>query len=186
MTKFYRRPLAVISIAVGAFFVLTAESCPADTPPSANAQEAAQQARQQAEGLHAVGPVNIINWTQKRQFKAILEAFDQPNLVTYSYLFSANTGKLTPLCRSQGYGFSEATQYTNPLMARWEQGNGSGSSIASAVLAQPDPSGLYSPSTSAGTLMLCLTNDKRVLPVRSEPDVITLPVPYDQLDRTGM
>lgn len=182
--KTFRRPVSVAALALCGFFVLTAESCDAQNPPSANAQEAAQQAHQQAEGLHAVGPVNIINWTQKRQFKSILEAFDQPNLVTYSYLFSANTGKLTPLCRSQGYGFSEATQYTNPLMAKWDTSGNSG--IASAVLAQPDPSGLYSPTSSAGTLMLCLTTAGKVLPVRSEPDIITLPVPYDQLDRQGM
>jgi hypothetical protein len=184
--KNYLRPIAITAITVGAFFTLTAESCDATTPPTANQQESAQQARQQAEGLSAVGPVKIINWTQKRQFQAILESFDQPNLITYSYLFANYTGKLVPLCRSQGYGFNEATQYTNPLMAQWKEGQGSGSSIASAVVSQPDPNGLYSPSNSAGTLMLCLTTAGKVQPVRSEPDVITLPVPYDQLDRTGM
>jgi hypothetical protein len=184
MNKIYRRPLAVAALAVGAFFVLTAESCNADSPPTANQREQAQQARAQAEGMAAVGPANIINWTQKRQFKSILEAFDQPNLVTYSYLFSGYTGKLVPICRSQGYGFNEATQYTNPSMVKWETSGNSG--IASAVLAQQDPNGLYSPNSSQGTLMLCLTKDGKVLPVRSEPDVITLPVPYDQLDRTGM
>jgi hypothetical protein len=182
--KQYRRPLSAFAIAVGAFFVLTAESCQADSTPTANQQEAAQQARQQAEGLNAVGPVIMNNWTQKRQFKSILEAFDQPNLVTYSYLFSDYTGKLVPLCRSQGYGFNEATQYTNPLMASWKYTGNEG--IASAVVAQPDPNGLYSPPTSEGTLMLCLTTGGKVLPVRSEPSVITLPVPYDELDRVGI
>lgn len=183
--KHYRRPLAVFALTVCSFFVLTAEDCNGAAPPSANQQEAAQQARQQAEGLHTVGPVIINNWTQKKQFKAILEAFDQPNLITYSYLVD-RSAKLVPLCRSQGYGFNEATQYTNPLMAQWREGTGSGSSIASAIVAQPDPNGLYSPPTSEGTLLLCLTTAGKVLPVRSEPSVITLPVPYDQLDRTGM
>jgi hypothetical protein len=178
-----RKLLAVTACAVGAFFVLSAESCDG-SPPTANQQEQAQQSRQQAEGQAAVGPVSIINWTQKKQFKSILEAFDQPNLVTYSYLFSNYTGKLVPLCRSQGYGFNEATEYTNPQQIAWQTSGNSG--IASGVLAQQDPNGLYSPQSSAGTLMLCLTTAGKVQPVRSEPDVITLPVPYDQLDRTGM
>jgi hypothetical protein len=182
--KQYSRPLAVAALTVAAFFTLTAESCQADSPPTANQQEAQMQAAQQAEGIAAVGPVRITNWTQKRQFQSILEAFDQPNLVTYSYLFSNYTGKLVPLCRSQGYGFNEATQYTNPLMAQWKYSGEAG--IASAVVSQPDPNGLYSPPSSAGTLLLCLTKDAKILPVRSEPDVLTLPVPYSELDQTGM
>ncbi len=184
MKKHYLRPIAVAAMTVGAFFVLTAESCQADSTPTANQKEQVQQAQQQAEGQAAVGPVHIRNWTQKKQFKAILEAFDEPNLVTYSYLFSNYTGKLIPLCRSQGYGFNEATQYTNPLMSQWKYTGAEG--IAAAVLAQQDPNGLYSPANSPGTLLLCLTVKGDVKPVRSEPDIITLPVPYEQLDRTGM
>ncbi len=177
--------LAVSAISLAIFFGLTGESCEGnDSTPTANQREQAQQARQQDEGNSAVGPVSILNWTQKRQFKAILEAFDQPNLITYSYLFSNYTGKLVPLCRSQGYGFNEATQYTNPTMGAWhnyDQGT------AGITLAQQDPNGLYSPTNSPGTLLLCLTTTVgKVMPVRSEPDIITLPVPYDQLDRTGM
>jgi hypothetical protein len=182
--KTYRRPLAAAALSVAAFFVLTAESCQADSPPTANQKEAAQQAQQQEEGLVAVGPVNILNWTQKRQFKAILEAFDQPNLITYSYLVGSQDAKVVPLCRSQGYGFNEATQYTNPLMTQWKYTGREG--IAAAVVAQPDPNGLYSPPTSEGTLLLCLTKGGKVLPVRSEPNVLTLPVPYEELDRLGM
>jgi hypothetical protein len=181
----YMRTLTASLIAAGVAFSLAACDDQA-AQPTANQLEQAQQAKAQAEGNAAVGPVSITHWTQKSQFKAILEAFDQPNLVTYSYLFSNYTGKLVPLCRSQGYGFNEATQYTNPLMAQWKQAGGSGYDWTSAVVAQQDPNGLYSPQSSAGTLMLCLTTAGKVQPVRSEPDVITLPVPYEQLDRTGM
>jgi hypothetical protein len=181
--KKYMRTITASLIAAGVALSLVACDDQAQQP-TANQQEHAQQMAQQAEGQAAVGPVNILNWTQKRQFKAILEAFDQPNLVTYSYLFSNYTGKVVPLCRSQGYGFNEATEYTNPLQADWKTMGGEG--IGVAVTGQQDPNGLYSPPTSAGTLLMCLTTDKRVMPVRSEPDVLTLPVPYDQLDRAGM
>jgi hypothetical protein len=182
MNNYIRKITAfLISTAVAASLV-ACDAQPAQ--PTANQVEHAQQMAQQAEGQASVGPVSILNWTQKRQFKAILEAFDQPNLVTYSYLFSNYTGKVVPLCRSQGYGFNEATEYTNPLQADWKREGSEG--IASAVTSQQDPNGLYSPPTSAGTLLMCLTIAGKVMPVRSEPDVLTLPVPYDQLDRTGM
>lgn len=178
----YMRTITASLIAAGVALLLAA--CDAQPQPlTANQQEQAQQAQQQAEGQAAVGPVSIINWTQKKQFKAILESFDQPNLITYSYLVD-RSAKLVPLCRSQGYGFNEATQYTNPLQAQWKYTGNEG--IASAIVGMQDPNGLYSPSNSAGTLLLCLTTDKRIMPVRSEPDIITLPVPYQDLDRTGM
>ena len=182
--KITRRLIAIFAIATMGFFVLTAESCDGQTPPTANQKEQAAQSRITAEANATVGMPNITNFNQKKQLKAIIEAFDQPNLITYSYTQAAYTGKLTPLCRSQGYGFNEATQFTNPMQSEWKWTGNSG--IASAVLGQPDPSGVYSPTTSEGTLLMCLTTTGKVLPVRSEPNIITLPVPYEQLDRTGM
>lgn len=181
--KHYRRPLAVAALAVGAFFVLTAESCDGSQQPTANQREHAAQARISAESMATVGMPNIINFNQKKQLKAIIEAFDQPNLITYSYVVNMS-GKAVPLCRSQGYGFNEGTQYTNPLQSEWKTLGTNG--VASAVVSQPDPSGVYSPATSEGTLLMCLTKDGKVLPVRSEPSILTLPVPFEQLDRTGM
>lgn len=180
--KITSRPLAVIAIAVGAFFVLTAESCPQE-PPTANQKEQAAQAQLTAESQMTVGMPTITNFNQKKQLKAIIEAFDQPNLITYSYVVNMS-GKAVPLCRSQGYGFNEATQFTNPLAIEWRSSGNSG--LASGVVGQPDPTGLYAPATSAGTLLMCLTAAGKVLPVRSEPDILTLPVPYEQLDRSGM
>jgi hypothetical protein len=159
-------------------------SCDNDTaPPTANEREQSAQARITAESQATVGMPNIVNFNQKKQLKVIIEAFDQPNLVTYSYLVD-RSARLQPLCRSQGYGFNEATQFTNPQQIEWRESGQSG--LASGVVGQADPTGLYSPTTSEGTLLLCLTKDGKVLPVRSEPDIITLPVPYEQLDRMGM
>jgi hypothetical protein len=183
--KTFRRPLAVAALLTAGFFVLTAESCDDQPQPTANQVEQRAQAQLTRESQMTVGMPIITNFNQKKQLKAIIEAFDEPNLVTYSYVMSM-MGKAIPLCRSQGYGFNEATQFTNPMQIEWRQGEGSGSSIASGVVGQADPTGLYSPTSSAGTLLMCLTTAGKVLPVRSEPDILTLPVPYDQLDRTGM
>jgi len=178
-----RKLLAVSAIAIAAFFCLTAESCDGSQPPTANQREQAAQSRLTAESQMTVGMPNITNFNQKKQLKAIIEAFDQPNLITYSYLVGM-TGNHVPLCRSQGYGFNEATQFTNPQQIEWRESGESG--LASGVVGQADPTGLYAPTTSEGTLLMCLTTGGKVLPVRSEPNVLTLPVPWDQLDREGM
>jgi hypothetical protein len=178
----YKRPVAVAALALGAFFVLCADSCDNTTPPTANQREQHAQAAITAESQATVGYPNVTNFNQKKQLKAIIEAFDQPNLITYSYLVD-RSAKLQPLCRSQGYGFNEATQFTNPMQIEWRSVS---QSIASGVVGQADPTGLYSPTTSEGTLLLCLTKHNGVKPVRSEPSVITLPVPANELDTTGM
>ncbi len=183
MQKLYRRPLAIAALALGSFFVLCADSCDNTTPPTANQREQRAQSNITAESQATVGYPNIVNFNQKKQLKTIIEKFDQPNLITYSYLVGIK-GEHVPLCRSQGYGFNEATQYTNPLAIEWRESGQSG--IASGVVGQADPTGLYSPPTSEGTLLLCLTKDGKVDPVRSEPNVITLPVPWGQLDQEGM
>ncbi|MFM0165727.1 hypothetical protein PQR39_35525 [Paraburkholderia sediminicola] len=177
------RLLAVSAISLACFFALTAESCDGSQPPTANQREQAAQAQLTAESQMTVGMPIITNFNQKKQLKAIIEAFDQPNLITYSYVMSMS-GKAVPLCRSQGYGFNEATQFTNPQQIEWRESGQSG--LASGVVGQADPTGLYAPATSEGTLLMCLTTAGKVLPVRSEPSVLTLPVPYEQLDRTGM
>lgn len=178
-----RKLLATAALATLGFFLLTAESCDGSTPPTANQREQAAQARITAESQSTVGMPNITNFNQKKQLKAIIEAFDQPNLITYSYLVGM-TGNHVSLCRSQGYGFNEATQFTNPMQIEWRESGNSG--IASGIVGQADPTGLYAPATSEGTLLMCLTTGGKVLPVRSEPSVLTLPVPWDQLDREGM
>jgi hypothetical protein len=181
--KAINRFVVAMGLTVGAFFILTAESCDNTAPPTANQREQRAQAAITAESQATVGYPKIVNFNQKKQLLAIIEAFDQPNLITYSYVMSM-AGKAVPLCRSQGYGFNEATQYTNPLAIEWRESGSNG--IASGVVGQADPTGLYSPNTSEGTLLMCLTTGGKVLPVRSEPSIITLPVPYEQLDRAGM
>lgn len=171
--------LKVIALCVGAYFVLCADSCQTDTVQT---KEAAVQNDMQAAGNAAVGYPLLPNHTQKKQFKTILEKFDQPGLVTYTYLIGMHN-EVTPICRSQGFGFPESTQFTNPLTLDRRVVDGRSTD---GVIANPDPNGLYSPSTSNGTLLMCLTVDGDVTPVRSEPSVFTSGVPWSKLDRTGM
>jgi hypothetical protein len=172
--------LKIIAIACAAFFVLTAESC--DDQPTTQQKESAAQDRVQAESNASVGMPNIINFTEKRIYKEIYEKRDEPNLATYTYLVGMNN-QHTPLCRSVGYGIPESEQFTNPSSIQ-EYNNPS--KYVYEVLPQADPNALYSSPSANGTWILCLEKSGKVEPVRSEPNVITLPVPWDKLNQDGM
>lgn len=174
MSKLFK----VFVLAVAAYFMLTAQSC--DNQPTSVQQEAKRQEAVQAESNQVVGTPNITHFTEKRIFKEIYEKRDEPNLATYTYLIGMNN-QHTPLCRSIGYGIPESMQYTNPSLIGYAS-----SQVGVAVLPQADPNALYSSPTAMGTWVLCLFKDKQVLPVRSEPSVITLPQAWDQLNQDGM
>ena len=168
------------TLALLAFFLLEADSC--DSQPSTTDKESQAQQALQAESISAVGMPSIINWTEKQQYKRVFEKRDQPNLATYTYLVGMHN-EHTPLCRSIGYGIPESEQFTAPESVQrtaqtgnnyWER------------LPQADPNGLYSSPSANGTWVLCLQKDGKVEPVRSEPNVVTLAVPWDQLNQEGM
>lgn len=161
--------LKIIAIALAAFFVLTAESC--DTP-TATQKEAHAQEQIQAESQAQVGMPAVLNFTEKRNYKMIYELRDKPDYATYTYLVGMHN-ELKLLCRSVGYGIPESSQYTNPSTV---QDFGS-TKYAYEVIPQADPNGLYSSPSANGTWVMCLDPNGKVVPVRSEPNVITSPFP---------
>jgi hypothetical protein len=165
---------------VAAWFVLSADSC--DTQPTVADKEAAQQVQQQGESNVAVPQPAIINWTEKRIYAEIYEKRDTPHLSTYTYLVGMHN-EHTPFCRSEGYGIPESEQFTAPeaMQATTHYGANYWDRLPLA-----DPNGLYSSPSSNGTWVLCLTKSGKVEPQRSEPNVVTLTVPWAELDQDGM
>lgn len=161
----------VIIAALAAFFVLTAESC--DGQPSAEQKESAAQERMQAESQAQVGMPAIVNFAEKRNYKMIYELRDSPNFATYTYLVGMHN-ELKLLCHSVGYGIPESSQYTNPAMIGYASDR-----VGVATLPQADPNGLYSSPSSQGTWVMCLDPSGKVVPVRSEPNVLTSPFPLE-------
>lgn len=104
-----------------------------------------------------VGMPDIVNFTERRIFKDILELRDEPNLRTYTYIVDM-TGRLLPLCESIGYGLPYSVQYTNPQRVSERRTN------YSTLLPQPDPNGLFMPSGLSATWVLCID------PTTGEPD----------------
>lgn len=130
---------------------------------SSDARQSAQQEKILQEGTSAVGMPAITHFTERKLVKDILELRDQAGLLTYTYTFAENTGKLTFFCNSVGYGIPYATQFTNPQKYY----------TSGLALPQADPNGLFSPESAEGTWVMCKDpNGDAVKPVYIEPKVI--------------
>ena len=140
-------------------------------PSTADYKDRLAQEQLQAEATSQTGMPAIHNFRERKLLKDILELRDQDGLVTYTYVFNELQGKFIFFCNSVGYGIPYATQYTNPEKPVWPYHD-------SAVIAQADPNGLFSPEAAEGTWVLCSDpsnpkSDAKVVYI--EPRIITTP-----------
>ena len=134
-------------------------------------RHAQEQVSQQSNAM--AGMPTIINFAEKKMMKDILELRDKMT-PTYTYLAGEQQGVIgEKVCDSLGYGLSGATQYTNPQKVTY---NGNGN----AVIAQADPNGLYSPTATEGTWVMCkVPGSDKIAPQYIEPRVIVLTFPKE-------
>jgi len=135
--------------------------------------EATRQLQEEAQAQ--VGMPDLLNWTERRLMKDILELRDDPSLSTYTYIVTFD-GTLLPLCQSRGYGLPYSVQYTNPMAVKAIDPPGNGSARVLEVLPQPDPNGLYMPEGLSATWVLCLNPETgRPDPIYVEPTIVVTP-----------
>ena len=145
--------LIVMMLAAG---VLTACGPAPQRQYTSQELEEKKQEEMTKQGINTVGMPGIVNYSEKRMMKDILELRDEMQ-PTITYLVGTNN-QLTKVCDSVGYGLPYATQYTNPSLA--------------------DPNGLYTPASADGTWVLCLDpKSKKTKPVYIEPRIIVSPFP---------
>lgn len=136
-------------------------------------KEQMQQEQVQKESIMQVGTPAIKNFREKRNLKNIYELRDQDGVLTYTYMFAEQTGKLIYLGETIGYGIPASTQYNNPekLASNYHD---------ATALPQAEPNGLYSPASAEGTwIMLKDPNGKTVKPVYVEPRIVVSPFKLD-------
>lgn len=145
--------------------------------PSAASRETQATLKLAEQASITVGMPAIINFTEKRQLKAIYELRDHANLTTYTYSLDMN-GKRHKVCPSTsvGFGMPYSTQYTAPTaMQRWYLPPTPDYQTAwgTREAAQPEPNGLHMPSSAEGTWVMCLHPVTHELaPTYVEPRVV--------------
>lgn len=158
-----------LSIVFAIIVSLTLEACDLQQSTSDQVQRRAQE-QLSAQSNSAVGMPAITKFSEKRMLKDIMEMRDSMP-PTFTYILDMNGG-LHKICDSVGFGFSGATQFTNPNRVY------TGSNYQLAVVPQADPNGLFSPATDEGTWIMCKDpNSDKIGPIRMEPRSIVSPFP---------
>lgn len=132
-------------------------------------QNTIKERAQQAQGMSAIldnQPVpDLGGYSFERHI--VIETFLARNhtISTYTYTMTYD-GRVIEICSSVGYPIPYATELSNPLQP---------SGYTGVAIAQPEPNGLYPPSTAAATLVQCVNDDGSVTPTYWEQDIFALP-----------
>lgn len=137
--------------------------------------ERERTAQMAAQAADVVGFPNITNFAEKQRLKRLYELRDNPNLTTYTYTFADATGQLQFLCESVGFGIPFAAQFSNPERVAY------GDSQGRITLPQPEPNGIFTPTSSSATFVTCLFNGREEA-VYVEPSIIVSPFPLHKAE----
>ncbi len=170
-----KRLRIIILLIMASFVSMGASSCGEERSKSDRVLKEKTE-KMMNEANRQVGMPGIVNFQQRKLMKMIYEEADRENLITYVYIKSDYHGKLMFIGKGIGYGVPFSAQYTNPekIAASYSQGG-------FAIIPQPDPNGLYMPTSSSATWMLMIdpkTNKPRVVYI--EPEIVVSPFPLHQ------
>ena len=154
-----------------ALLVLPAQAC--DEP---NREQAEQTRELLAESNRQVGMPGITNYTEKRLLRQLYELRDQQDLSTYTYVVDFQ-GRLWHVCNSIGYGIPFSAQFSNPEV--YVRGTG-------VTVPQPEPNGLWPPTSSSATWVVCASPDGDFEPLYVEPSLVVSPFPLDAEGRSWL
>jgi hypothetical protein len=139
--------------------ILSSSSCDLEPPKeTSDSKQSAQTEQALSNATSEIGMPAIINYTELKNFKWILELRDQSNLITHTYLMNEMTGELGAyLGKSIGFGIPAATQFTNPEKLKIARGDfGQYASEDTYTLPQADPNGLYMPTSTDATWVILI------------------------------
>jgi hypothetical protein len=129
-----------------------------------------------AEAMAQAGMPKIVNFTELKLNNWLFELRDQEGLQTYSYVQDME-GRLWHFCNSIGYGMPFSAQRSNPEAPVVLNPTGKTGGRATFVLPQPEPNGLYPPTSSSATWVICAASDGTPMPIYTEPTLIVSPFP---------
>lgn len=159
-------PVASAVIAVGA--VMAVAGCNGSTP-SGQAIENNQQ-RQDTQSLVTNQPIPHYNYSQIRQTLIDAESVAANGTQTTSFFFQMGNQDPVFSCPSLGMPVANTAQLSNPDQVNPDPHSSSGS----VTIPQMDPYGIYAPSASQGTYVICVNNSGAKYLEYWEGDVMTV------------
>lgn len=155
---------------------LAVAACSGSGVTGGNAAENATS-RQDLSTYEQVQPAPHFPYSDIRQTMIDVQASQALGEQTTSFFF--NMGSRDPYfsCPSKGDPVPNTSQLTNPNQTETWWGSGSTAPDDVAVVGNIDPNGLYAPSASDGTNVMCLTKSGQAYLVYAEGPVTTINAP---------
>jgi hypothetical protein len=153
----------IIAALVGLAALIALAGCDA-TQASAQDKENAQQARSSNQQAIAQ-PLPYIPWSQMFQNLSEIEEANSTGTQTTSFVFNRASVDPIQVCASIGTPIPNTASLSNPQQVV-PTGN-----YNAVTTGQKDPDGIYTPSSSSGTYVMCIGPDGKALPAYHESEV---------------
>ncbi len=155
--------IAMLATAIVALTLTACDGSVSSGPRSGAAEESHQTEITQAQLANTVGMPAITHGTEKRLMKWLYELRDNPKLTTYTYVMDMY-GRFHKICptTSVGYGIPFSAQYTAPSVDKMQTSAYKNAAVTITKM-QPEPNGLYMPTSSDATWVLCLAADGKTI-----------------------
>jgi hypothetical protein len=168
MNKNRRNLTALAGTAAIAVTVLcTASSCSGNS--NAGQQQENAQQRADTTSLEASQPIPHYNYSQIRQTLIDAETISANGTQTTSFFFQMGNQDPVYSCPSLGEPVANSSSLSNP-----QQGAGVSGVSGAIAIGQMDPDGIYTPTSSAGTYVICLNSGGQPYLDYWEGDVFTV------------
>ncbi len=128
-----------------------------------------------AEAQAQVGMPGITNFTERRIVRQLYELRDQ-EITTYTYVRDYE-GRLWHVCNSIGYGIPFSAQFSNPKGPMGLKVRDAQMDADIYVLPLPEPNGLYPPTSSSATWVICSSPNGEFRPIYEEGELTVSPFP---------
>lgn len=149
-------------IVAGALAVVTAASLAACTSTNGNTTEKAQQ-QKDTTTLVNQQPIPGYNYSQIRQNLIDIENAEANGAQSTSFFFNFGVRDPYMSCPSIGAPIANTTSLSNPFQSNPDN--------SASVVGQMDPNGVYPPTNSSGTWVLCIGQDGKITPQYAEETV---------------
>lgn len=163
------RKTGIISAALAAATIVALTAC-TNNPPNVQQQEQAAQTSD-TQSLDTNQPIPHYNFSQIRQTLIDAETISADGTQTTSFFFQLGDQAPVFQCPSLGMPVANTAQLSNPQQIAPISGTWGG---GATTLPQEDPFGIYAPTTSSGTYVVCVNGSGQKYLQYWEGDVMTV------------
>ena len=164
------RKTAIAAATGTAVLVASLAACNGQSSSAGQRQESAQQQQDQT-SLEKSQPIPHYDWSQMRATAIDAQNIAADGTQTTSFFFQMGSRDPVFSCPSIGVPVPNTAQLSNPeQVATAGDGNG-GTNLA--PISQMDPDGVYSPSASSGTYVVCVNGSGKNYLMYWEGDVMS-------------